>query len=190
MFASVNASSSSSLNRDIPLKSHCLEGGGKDEYSSMLTDTILILKLILVHNRKRMDFNKAQMVHKATVFIAITRGSPCQAGCCCMKTFCSSIICPTAIVYKNIVTLWMWSGMCHRETQVQHQWRGESAEAVSAACPALLPEGILSNIDFPSWDGVNQRFCVFPGEWKIHSVYHGIMGKNQDGGGNNQWENK
>lgn len=129
MFASVNASSSSSLNRDIPLKSHCLEGGGKDEYSSMLTDTILILKLILVHNRKRMDFNKAQMVHKATVFIAITRGSPCQAGCCCMKTFCSSIICPTAIVYKNIVTLWMWSGMCHRETQVQHQWRGESVEA-------------------------------------------------------------
>uniref|UniRef100_A0A3Q4GJR2 Placental growth factor b n=1 Tax=Neolamprologus brichardi TaxID=32507 RepID=A0A3Q4GJR2_NEOBR len=80
MFASVNASSSSSssssssLNRDIPLKSHCLEGGGKDEYSSMLTDTILILKLILVHNRKRMDFNKAQMVYKATVFIAITRG--------------------------------------------------------------------------------------------------------------------
>lgn len=55
---------------------------------------------------------------------------------------------------------------------------------------ASLLEDILSNAVFPSWDGVIQRFCVFPGQWETRCVYHGMMGKNQDRGRNHQWENK
>lgn len=29
---------------------------------------------------------------------------------------------------------------------------------------------------FPSWDEVNSRFCVFPGEWEFCCVYGGMMG--------------
>ena len=53
----------SPLNQDIPLKSHCLEKKKKmSESGSVLTNAILILKLILVHNRKRMHFCNEQMV--------------------------------------------------------------------------------------------------------------------------------
>lgn len=56
---------------------------------------------------------------------------------------------------------------CHQLRVLRRNWnvtpvmRRDCGGRLSAAAPALLPEGILSNVDSPSWDGVNSRFFVF-----------------------------
>lgn len=131
---------------------------------SMLTDTILIHNLILVQNRKSMHILLWGDGVKTTVWYCITR----------------------LPVSDSLIRFVSERKRKSNPVLVTK----DCGSRVSAACPALLPEGILSNLDVPSWDGVKQRFCVFPGEWEIHSVYQGMMGKNQDWGESHQWENK
>lgn len=153
---------SSSSNQDIPPKSRCWLWRCADRY----------------HPHPQANFGSKQ---EEDAFYAVNRW--CENNCLMLhNTFPCIRVCSDCCVL---------SGLCWREKKMKFNFiTKDCGSRLSAACPALLPEGVLSNLDFPSWDGVKQRFCVFPGEWEIHSVYQGMMGKNQDGGGSHQWENK
>lgn len=70
------------------------------------------------------------------------------------------------------------------KTEMQHRRWGETAEAGRLSPVRLFCWRVFyQTLDFPSWDGVNWRFCVFPGEWEMLSVYHGMMGKIKTEGG-------